>query len=134
MYTLFIDDNRQLCRVNDKLKLSALKGGALDEGKKNTLRLIIDQVKRGINPKAESLQCIDLESGQCITLGELVRKKWPKKLDFLNSSHRKRIDSYRKSGLTENQVAEAMGTNEKMLYRKYPRYKSVSTSSTGRRL
>ena len=134
MYTLFKDVHCPICLINDKLKVYPLKGGVLDEARKNTIRLMIDQVKRGVNPKAEFLRCIDLDSGQTTNLGELVSKNTTKKLDFLNYKLLKRIDGFRVARLTEKQVAEELKTNEKMLYRHYPRFKSVSTSSTGRML
>ena len=134
MYCLYQDINHPLCRINSKLKVFPLKGVGLDESRKNAINLMIDQVKRGINPKAEFLRCVDLESSQVTTLGELVSKIKSNKLDFMNPIHRKRIDRYRVAGLTEKQVAMEMKTNEKMLYRHYPRRNSVSTSSTGRML
>lgn len=134
MYCLYKDINHPLCRINNKLEVFPLKGAALDEARKNTINLIIEQVARGVNSKAESLRCVDLDSSHSTTLGELVSKIKSKKLDFMNPIYRKKIDYYRVAGLTEKQVAMEMETNEKMLYRNYPRCKSVRTSSTGRML
>lgn len=132
MHTLYVDINHPICCINRKLEMFPLKGGTLTERNRSAFRLLIDQLKRGINIKAGSLNCVDLKSGETTTLGELVNKTKTKKFDFLNPIHRKKIDSYRIAGLTERQVAEELQTNEKMLYRNYPRHNSVSTSSTGR--
>jgi len=135
MYTLYKNTASPLCLIDDKLNIQPLKGETLPEGKRNAIELIINQVTREINPKAGSLRCVDLEKNKAITLEGLVSNAiTTKNLDFLNPSHLNRIDHYRRAGLSEKLIAKEFKTNEKMLYRNYPRHKSVSTSSTGRNL
>ena len=135
MYTLFQNVSTPLCLIDSKLNIYPLKGETLPEGKRNAIELIINQVTREINPKTGSLRCIDLKKNKAITLEGLVSNAvTTKNLDFLNPNHLKRIDVFRKAGLSEKMIAKEFKTNEKMLYRNYPRRRSVSTSSTGRSL
>jgi len=135
MYTLYKDINTPLCLIDNKLKIHPLKRQPLPEGVRNAFGLMINQVLRDDSSKAASLRCVDLEGNKAITLGELANNAvTTKNIDFLNPSHLKRIDRYRRAGLSEKLIAKELKTNEKMLYRNYPRRRSVSTSSTGRNL
>ena len=135
MYTLYKSVTEPLCLINSELKIFSLKGKPLPESMRNTLNLMVDQVTREINPTAGALLCIDSENGNTITLENLVRNSiTTKSINFRNPNHLKRIDHFRRAGLSEELVAEEFKTSEKTLYRNYPRSRSVSTSSTGRSL
>ena len=135
MYTLFKNVSTPLCLIDSKLNIHPLKGSTLPEGKRNAIELIVNQVTREVTPKAGFLRCVDLKKGTVITLEGLVSNAiTTKSLNFHNPNHLKRIDHFRKSGLSEKLVAEEFKTSEKTLYRNYPRSRSVSTSSTGRSL
>lgn len=132
MYILYRNVNHPLCRIDKKLKVMALKGEVLSEKERHIINILLEQIKRGMDTAAGSLRCVDLVAKEATTLKELVGRAGTKKLDFLNPQHTKRIDRYRGAGLSEKQIAAEFETNEKMLYRHYPRYKSVDKSSTGR--
>jgi len=130
MYTLFKDIATPICHINDKLKASPLKGAKKAPA---GIELLIDQVAREVNPKAGGLRCIDVHTGEALTLQELVTQSVKsKKLNLDNINVLKHIDFYRQRGLSERLIAEELKTSTKRLQRIYPRALSMSRASNSK--
>jgi len=130
MHTLFRDIATPICYIDSKLNPLPLKG---DKELPAGIELLIDQVVREVNPKAGKLRCVDMDTKEALTLQELVAQSVKgKNLNLDDINVLKRIDLYRRCGLSEKLIAEEFKTNTKKLQRLYPRAMSVDIASNGK--
>jgi len=120
-HTAIVDDDLNFYRMRDKKEIYTLdKYGLLN---------FVRQVSQG---KTSDYHCINMKTSKVIMLSELVKNKY--KINFTDEDTLYEIDTLRRMGHTEAQIAEQFDTSPKTLQRHYPRCKSTAIDSLGRKL
>jgi hypothetical protein len=114
MYTVYLYD-KPVCDIDEKTL--EIKGGE----NKEAMRLIVNQIIRGINHRAGGLMCANHITKEPKTLGYIINRSNKAGKRRLSKSEKEKIDKLRSEDVHEQKIANEVNINLNKLYRIYPR-------------